>query len=79
MRVGNSKTALFSGAVGRKILVPFLVRKVRRRLMGFQGPLPLSFHPQVLGERGEAGGRDYTVSSPLCPTLLLHESLLSDR
>lgn len=55
MRVGNSKTALFSGAVGRKILVPFLVREVRRRLMGFQGPLPLSFHPQVLWSQGRLG------------------------
>lgn len=65
MRVGNSKTALFLGAVGRKILVPFfLVRKVRRRLLGFgvPPPPPLSFHPQELswdpreqGWKGELG------------------------
>jgi hypothetical protein len=56
MRVGNSKTVLFSGAMGRKILVPFLlVRKVRRRLMGFWGPLLLSLHPQELS--WDLGGR----------------------
>lgn len=57
---------LFSGAVGRKILVPFfLVRKVRRRLMGFQVPPPSfcrstsrssAWIPEEVGEKGLGAG-----------------------
>ena len=74
MRVGNSKTALFLGAVGRKILVPFfLVRKVRRRLLGFgvPPPPPLSFHPQELSwhprEQGGKGELGVTAGSKPSP------------
>lgn len=71
MRVGNSKRVLFSGAVGRKILVPFFLGwKVRRRLMGFGVPLPQPCHSTPRGSagierarrEGGAGGRDHPAS-----------------
>lgn len=59
MRVGNSKTVLFLGA---------LERKVRRRLMDFEVPPSptLSFHPQELswdlgGRRGGGLGAGTTL------------------
>ena len=73
MRVGNSKTALFFGAVGRKILVPsFPGEESPEEAVGFWGapsPSPVIPPPgaQLGSERarmeGGAGGRDHPALS----------------